>query len=254
MWVTLSKTLPYLVYPLSITLLLILAALVLPRRRVLLLLMGFLILGASSFPPVARSIYGSLEARYPPVEIGKLPNADAIVLLGGALRLPVPPRQDFELTEGSSRVRYAAKLFQAGKAKRLVLSGGNVFEQRRGIQGEAHYMRAFLAELGVPGDVILLEDRSRTTWENAVETRRILERQGLKRVLLVTSAAHMPRALGSFRAAGVDAIPAPTDYRVDERDQPLVLKLLPSADALDKTTEGLREYLGQAVYRLRGWM
>ena len=64
----------------------------------------------------------------------------------------------------------------------------------------------------------------------------------------------MPRALGSFRAAGIDATPAPTDYRVDERDEPFLLRLLPSADALDKTTEGLREYLGQMVYRLRGWM
>src|SRR5204863_5718142 len=134
-------------------------ALVLPRRRVLLLVTGFLILGASSFPPVARGIYGSLEARYPPVEIGKLPNADAIVLLGGALRLPVPPRTDFELTEGSTRVRYAAKLLQAGKAKRILISGGNAFEQKRGIQGEAHYIQAFLADLGVPAEAMLLESQ-----------------------------------------------------------------------------------------------
>src|SRR5207253_11386244 len=136
------------------------------------------VLGASSFPPVARGVYGSLEARYPPLEIGKLPNADAIVLLGGALRLPVPPRTDFELTEGSTRVRYAAKLFQAGKAKRVLISGGNLFEQRRGIQGEAHYIQKFLAELGVPHEAILLESESRTTWENAVETKRVLERHG----------------------------------------------------------------------------
>src|SRR5207244_1949633 len=98
MWVTLSKTLPYLVYPLTISLLLLLLAMLVSRRRVWLgrffLFTAFLVLGASSFPPVARGVYGSLEARYPPLEIGKLPNADAIVLLGGALRLPVPPRTD----------------------------------------------------------------------------------------------------------------------------------------------------------------
>jgi uncharacterized SAM-binding protein YcdF (DUF218 family) len=254
MWITLSKTLPYLVYPLTVSLVLILLGLLPSRRRVWLLLTGFLILAASSFPPVARGIYGSLEARYPPVEIGKLPNADAIVLLGGALRLPVPPRTDFELAEASTRVRYAAKLFQAGKAKRVLISGGNAFAQKRGSQGEAHYIQAFLAELGVPAEAMLLESQSRNTWENAVETKRVLDRDGLKRVLLVTSAAHMPRALASFRAAGIDATPAPTDYRVDERDEPTLLKFLPSAEALSTTTEGLREYLGQAVYRLRGWM
>jgi uncharacterized SAM-binding protein YcdF (DUF218 family) len=258
MWITLSKTLPYLVYPLTIALLLILVALVLPRRRVWLgrffLFMAFLVLAASSFPPVARIVYGSLEARYPPVEISKLANADVIVLLGGGLRLPLPPRQDFELTDSSNRARYAAKLFRAGKANRVLVSGGNLLEQGRGVQPEAHYVRMFLGELGVPSEAILIEDRSRSTWENALETKRILERQGLKRVLLVTSAAHMPRALGSFRAAGIDATPAPTDYRVDEHEEPALLKFLPSADALDKTTEGLREYLGHAVYRLRGWM
>src|SRR5207248_5271561 len=125
---------------------------------------------------------------------------------------------------------------------------------RRGIQGEAHYMRAFLAELGVPADAIVLEDRSRTTWENAVETRRVLEHHGLKRVLLVTSAAHMPRALGAFRAAGVDATPAPTDYRIAKYNGPILITLMPSAGALHRTTAALNEYLGQGVYMLRGWM
>jgi uncharacterized SAM-binding protein YcdF (DUF218 family) len=253
MWITLSKTLPYLVYPLTIALVLMLIALVLPRRRVL-LATALLILGVSSLPPVAQGIYGSLEARYPPVDIAKLPNADAIVVLGGAVRVPVPPRKDFELDSASNRIRHAAKLFRAGKANRVLLSGGNLFEQARGVQGEAHYMRVFLSELGVPSDAILVEDRSRSTRENAVETKRVLEQRGLKRVLLVTSAAHMPRALGTFRATGIDAVPAPTDYRVDDFAEPALLKLLPDAGYLEQTTQGVREYLGHAVYRLRGWM
>lgn len=254
MWLTLSKTLPYLVYPLTLALLLLVLGLVFARKRRLFLILAFVLLGAASLPPVARSLYRSLEARYPPVDIGKLPKADVIVVLGGALRLPLPPRRDFELTEGSDRARYAATLFRAGKAPRVLISGGNLLEQSGGVQGEAHYVRMFLGELGVPGDAMLVENESRTTRENAIATRRMLDQHGLKSVLLVTSAAHMPRALGSFRAAGIQATPAPTDYRIDERNEPALLKLLPSSESLDLTTGAVREYLGQAVYLLRGWM
>ena len=258
MWLTLSKTLPYLLYPLTVSLLLMLLAMLLPRRRArlgrLFVILAFALLAVSSFPPFARGVYRSLEARYPPVEVGKLPNADVIVVLGGALRLPVPPRTDFELTNASSRARYAATLFRAGKATRVLVSGGNVFEQSAGVQAEGQYLRRFLGELGVPSEAILLENESRNTRENALETKRMLERNALKSVLLVTSAAHMPRALGSFRAAGIQATPAPTDYRVDERNEPAVLGFLPSTEALDITTDALREYLGHAVYVVRGWM
>lgn len=258
MWVTLSKTLPYLLYPLTLSLVLIVLGMVYVRRRArlgrLFLLLAFVLLGTSAFPPAARTVYRSLEARYPPADISQLPNADAIILLGGALRLPLPPRKDYELTQGANRARYAAALFRAGKAPRVLISGGNVFAQEAGVQAEAHYLRLFLRELGVPGEAVLVESESRTTRENALATKRMLERDALKSVLLVTSAAHMHRALGSFRAAGINATPAPTDYRIDDGNEPLLLRLLPSAEALDITTEAWREYLGHAVYALRGWM
>lgn len=258
MWATLSKTLPYLVYPLTLSLALIVLGMAFARKRPRLgrsfLALALVLLAVSSFPPAARSLYRSLETRYPPLEIGKLPEAGVIVVLGGALRLPVPPRNDFELAQAANRARYAAALFRAGKAPRVLISGGNLFAQDPGVRPEAHYLRLFLGELGVPGDVVLVESESGTTRENALATKRMLERHALKSVLLVTSAAHMHRALGSFRGAGIDATPAPTDYRIDEQNRPELLKLLPSAEALEMTTAALREYLAHAVYALRGWM
>ena len=88
--------------------------------------------------------------------------------------------------------------------------------------------------------------------ENALYTAEILEAQGMGPVLLVTSALHMPRALATFRAAGVDAIPAATDFEVMPRPR-VLLDWLPDAEALAASTRALKEYLGLWVYRYRGW-
>jgi len=258
-WDILSKTLPYLGYPLTLSLALLGVGLALTRRRPRLgrslLALALALLVVSSSPPVARALYRSLEARYPPLEIEQLPKASAIVVLGGALRLPLPPRKDFEIGPAANRARHAAALFRAGKATRVLISAGALFAQPPGVRPEAHYLRLFLGELGVPGDAVLLESESGTTRENALATKRVLERHALGSVLLVTSAAHMPRALGAFRAAGIDATPAPTDYHVvDDPSEFAWLSLLPSAEALAMTTGAVREYLGHAVYALRGWM
>jgi uncharacterized SAM-binding protein YcdF (DUF218 family) len=73
----------------------------------------------------------------------------------------------------------------------------------------------------------------------------------LKSVLFVISAAHMPRSPGAFRAVGIQATPAPTDYHIDERNEPALVRLVPSADALATTTEAVREHLGHTVYTAR---
>jgi uncharacterized SAM-binding protein YcdF (DUF218 family) len=259
MWDLLSKTLPYLVYPLSLSLALMLAGVALARRRPRLgragVALAFLLLSAASSPPLARALYRSLEERHPPLEIDKLPTASVIVVLGGALRLPLPPRPDFEIGEAGNRARHAAALFRAGKAPRVLVSAGTFSALPPGIRPEAHYLQLFLAELGVPREAVLIESESGNTRENALASRRLLERHGLRSVLLVTSASHMPRALGAFRAAGIDAIPAPTDFQaVSDPNAYGVTDVMPSVEALYMTTRAVREYLGQAVYALRGWM
>lgn len=253
MWLDLSKIGPYFLYPLSLAL--ALAMLGFSKRRFgrIALALSIALLWTASTPLVAKWFLRSLEMQYAPQEIAALPHADAIAVLAGALLAPVPPRMDFELGEGSDRPWYAARLFKAGKAPKVIVSGGNVFDQA-GVQPEAYYIRIFMGELGVPAEAVILDAESRNTRENALQTKRLMDANGFGRVLLVTSAAHMPRALGAFRAAGIDAIPAPTDYRSVQYAGPLLLDILPSAEALSMFTSALNEYLGQAVYRMRGWM
>ena len=118
---------------------------------------------------------------------------------------------------------------------------------------EADAMLQFLVDLGVPADRVLLEGRSRTTYENARETEQLLAAKGIERVLLVTSALHMRRAEATFRAAGVDVVPAPTDFEVVTERSSTMLDYLPDASALEGSSRAFKEYLGLLVYRWRGW-
>ena len=254
-----SKLAPILVFPFSVALLL-LALSLLPRlrppRRSALAGCALAVLLVGSCAPLGRELGRSLEWRYlPPAE---LPQLDAIVLLGGATVAAIPPRRHVEVNEAGDRIFQAARLYRDGRAPRIVVSGGR-FDGSRTLGPESDEMAGLLQELGVPDAAILRESVSRNTYENAVETHRLLAALGANRILLVTSALHMPRAVGLFRHQGFEVVPVPVDFDVTEETPsdygawfPLLSKLLPQAESLTYTTRVLREYLGLFVYRMRG--
>lgn len=259
MFFFLSKFLPEFVYPVGLTTILIIVAIFLARRRrlqiaLLVTAAGLLIVFGNGW--VAGRLARSLEWRYlPPAE---LPAADAIVLLGGGVRAAQYPRQSTEMNEGADRMMHAARLYREGKAPLILVSGGKI-ELLGSSIAEADGMREILEFFGVPPEAILEEDRSRNTYENAVYTRELLEPRGIKRILLVTSALHMPRSVAIFEKQGFEVIPAPVDYLAtvggsEDGSQFRLIHFVPSAEYLDLSTRVLREYLGMLIYRLRGWL
>ena len=103
------------------------------------------------------------------------------------------------------------------------------------------------------GDAILLEPESLTTHENCLNSARLLEERAQgQRVLLVTSAMHMPRALASCRSAGLDAVAAVTDVGVVDRGGHGAIRLLPESESLDGSSRAIREWVARIVYRLQG--
>ena len=254
----LSKFLPVFVLPLGAAISLsLLAGLlsVLRWKRVSLLCFTFGIgyLLASSLPVVADSLCSSLEKRFQPVTIRNAPKRDAVVVLGGALGQPLPPRTESDLGDAADRVLTAARLYRAGKAEKIIVAAGNL-PWTNTVKPEAVLIKELLVEWGVPDHAIILDAGSRNSYENAINTKSLLEYYGLNSVLLVTSAAHMPRAFAVFAQAGVKAFPVPTDYQVVVSRRSTVLDWLPSADALALTTMVLREWMGMWVYRMRGWV
>lgn len=250
-----TKTLSLLIHPLIVAVLLLLTGWLLgwrwPRVGHLVVGAGILALVVPALPPVADALYGSLEQAHPPVAARDVPPADAIVVLGGGVGAPVAPRIDPDFNDASDRIVHAFRLYQADRAPRIVVSGGRLPWTET--PPEAYTLRNVLMEWGVPESAIWTEPESATTYENARRTAVLLQERGLERVLLVTSAAHMPRAQAVFCTAGVPVVPAPTDHRVVQRPRS-VLGYVPSAAALGRSTGAIREYVGYAAYRLRGWI
>jgi len=148
-------------------------------------------------------------------------------------------------------VLYAARLYRAGKAPLILASGGKLPWLQGG--GEAIIIKDLLVEWGVPTKAVLTETSSRTTRENALYIRELLERHGFQRILLVTSAMHMPRAMATFSNLDIAVIPATTDITVVDKLNGNILDWLPTAGALQLSSMAIKEYLGIWVYRLRGW-
>lgn len=229
-----------------------------PKVALAAIFLALLVLVLGSNHGVAIGLVRSLESQNIPA--GELPSAAAIVVLGGGTKPAFPPRPWVDLSEEGDRALYGAMLYRQGKAPWLILSGGRIPWQGDA-PPESSDMAAIAQAMGVPSRAILQDPRSLNTYENGVNVRKILDDQGIaRRVLLVTSALHMPRSRLIFQHQGIDAIAAPTDFLVTEQDlnqtslQASLLDLLPDVDELQRSTRALREYVGLAVYRLRGWL
>ena len=230
----------------------LLAALKRARAALAAGLIAILTLWAASTPAVADALAGPLERRFPPVPVAGSPRADAIVVLGGALAPAIPPRVETELVDASDRVLHAARLFRAGKAPLVVPSGGEL-PWSAAPEPEAAAMTSLLVEWGVPRDAILDEPQGRTTRENAVETERLLLSRGIRKVLLVTSALHMPRAVATFAKTRLTVIPSACDVEVVRGEETSPFRWLPGPAALAETHAAIWERVGLLWYRLRGW-
>ncbi len=129
----------------------------------------------------------------------------------------------------------------------MILAGGAPL-RRAGTESEADAGKKLLVAVGVDPAKIRTETGSRTTWENAVNVA--LEYRPRK-IVLVTSAYHMRRAVYSFQKQGIAVVPAPTDYEADRGPTTTFSGFLPSASALEMTATAIRERLGMLFYRLR---
>jgi len=251
-----SKLLPLLVYPLGLVWILLLVALGLQKkpawqRAALWLAFALIWLGGNGW--ISAALTRTLEWQYLPPET--LPSAPVIVVLSGVTQPAQYPRSTVEISGGGDRVIYAAHLYRQGVAPRLLVSGGNVPLVGTG-STDAEDMATLLEMLGVPREAIWLETRSRNTAENARYSWEFLSAKGIRRIVLVTSAQHMPRAVRLFERQGFEVIPAPTDYSVTRVSWDQLwaadwgaqfLRLFPTAGNLSRTTSALKEFFGMAV-------
>ncbi|HEY5637310.1 MAG TPA: YdcF family protein [Burkholderiales bacterium] len=249
----LSKIAQSLLLPPTSLLLLALLCLVFARRRRWAAWLGGVSLFALlvlSTPAVGLALRAALEARVTPLvpaRLGTLAARDTmIVILGGGRRLHAPEFTGGETLGAATlaRCRYGATLARASGLP-VAVTGG---KPDGGRHSEGALMADFLAkELGQK--VSLVEEESRDTRENAVLTQRALAGLGIRRVVLVTDAVHMPRARVAFEAQNLEVVAAPTGFEAGRALS--AVDFIPSASGLWLASTSLREHLGAAVYRLR---
>lgn len=252
MFFVLSKLFWFVVQPLNLAIILLLLALLLgtrgwrrlSRTAVILTTLGLVL---SVWTSLGAVLLSPLEERFPRPELPA--NVAGIVVLGGGLEGQINlVRGGYELNASGDRFVEAAVLARRFPEAKVVVTGGT---GTLIVDGEADAdtaLRLFTA-LGISRDRLILENKSRNTYENAVFTKEIVQPKSGETWLLVTSAFHMPRSMGLFEKADFKVLPWAVDYRTTGEEGVGFFKDN-ATDSLQNTTLGLREWMGLIAYWL----
>jgi uncharacterized SAM-binding protein YcdF (DUF218 family) len=254
MFFLLSKVFWFFIQPLNLTIFLLLAGLLaamIGRRRLAATgsVLAFLILALSAWTSLGAMMLNPLEERFARPSLPQ--RVDGIVVLGGGFEGAINlVRGGYELNSGGDRMVETAILARRFPTAKVVVSGGTGELFLEG-EGDAATAPRLLTALGVAADRLILENKSRNTYENAVFTKALVTPKPGETWLLVTSAFHMPRAKALFDKAGFATIPWPVDYRTTGREGIGLFRDNP-ADSLQATTMAIREWIGLFAYWLSG--
>ena len=216
----------------------------------------FLIAGACtlfflSLSPVSNTLVYSLESQYQSPSEQDMATLDIIVILGGGAYPPDGLRKSPEASGATySRLFNGVNIFKQSSAKVLVLSGGG----KQNSESEADVMKDLAIMLGVPEDKIITEVRSRNTMEQAIELANLFPPGENKRIGIVTSALHMPRAMQAFQEkfSKENIVPIPVGYIYSPFEYGFS-SFVPTADAFMTSTGAIHEEIGMIWYSILAW-
>jgi len=254
MFYNLSKIFWFFAQPVNLAIFLLLAgmlAMLFGRRRLAVAggVLGFAVLVLSAWTSLGAIMLNPLEERFPKPPLPE--KVDGIVVLGGGFEGAINlARGGYELNSSGDRMVETAILARRFPQAKILVSGGNGSLFLDG-EGDADTAPRLLGALGVSADRLILEDKSRNTYENAVFSRRLVDPKLGETWLLITSAFHMPRAKALFDKAGFATIPWPVDYRTSGKEGVGFFRDNP-VDSIQATTMAVREWVGLFAYRLSG--
>jgi uncharacterized SAM-binding protein YcdF (DUF218 family) len=250
-----SKLLAFFEEPSNVIILVGLVGLILTRTRYArwgwrLAVASLVLIALIGFLPIGRALTIALENRFPRWEEAGPPPTGIVVLGGAVSAYRLATRGQIGLTDAAERIVVVPELARKFPNAKIVYSGGDpgLFTQRG---NEADVAPALFESLGVPRSRIILENRSRNTAENAAYSKALVAPKPGERWLLVTSAMHMPRAIGAFREAGFPVEAYPVDYQTNGwQDLRNVFGSL--SGGLGQLDGALHEWIGLIAYRLTG--
>ncbi|MGO8917777.1 MAG: YdcF family protein [Stellaceae bacterium] len=217
------------------------------RRGLAPAMLAALLLLTIAVLPVGQWAVAPLEQRFPiPAVPARL---DGIIVLGGAVEPAISHAHgEIALNDAAGRITEALALARRHPEAKLLLTGGDASILPRAGGDEAGLMRTLFIALGVAPERLLVEDRSRNTFENAVLSRALAQPKPGEVWLIVTSARHMSRAVGCFRHVGWEVLPYPVDFRTEAGPR-AGFSLAGHLGLLDAAA---REWVGLVAYRLLG--
>ena len=207
---------------------------------------SLVLLGISALPRIALL---PLEDRFPIIATDG-GHIDGLVVLGGGVRIM---RGQVGLTDAASRVTAAVELARKHPKAKLVFSGGNASLLDPSAEPEAEAAGALFRLFNIPAERVVLEDRSRNTRENALFTRNLVTPKPGERWLLITSAWHMPRAIGCFRAVGLNLEAYPVDFRTEGGTSDYWRPFDNFLEGLSMASLAIKEWVGLVAYHLSGY-
>lgn len=223
------------------------------RKRAAIRLITFstICLILAGLSPVSYLMMLSLEQQYNKPAIESIEAPDGIIVLGGMIDTLISEhRNDTTLNNAAERLTEAAKLaHRFPEAKILITGGAGAFFYPG--KDEATVAEKFLIDLGISKDRILVETQSRNTWQNAIFSKESIKPKTGERWLLITSAFHMPRSVGVFRAADFPVTPWPVDYRTRGMADAWRIPGKPS-EAWRHIDVASKEWVGYLAYYLSG--
>jgi len=242
----LHKLLPLIISPLGLVVFLIITGICL--RRWWIITLSCFVLLLSSLPITAQFIWRDLEKQYPPKALSEFGSYDAVVVLSGMLS-PFEYNGTLHVDWGDPDRFFAGiDLLKSGKAPTLIFTRGKMPWSNLPAEGEL--LKSKAVELGINESQILLSNIVANTSEEAEAVAQLISANGIKRIVLITSSFHMPRAKLLFDKQGIDSVPFATDFKATGQTLSW-LSFLPSAWGFGRTSEGIREYIGRFYYKLK---
>ena len=243
----LHKILPIFVLPIMLVIIVILIGLIQHKKKLIYIAIG--VLYVLSTPIFSKNFFKLVEGNEYRKPISALDSADAIVVLSGMLEINEVRDSTYIEWGDPDRFFGGITLFKAGKAQKLVFTGGKM-PWDKAMKTEGEVLKEYAISNGIPAEKIFVTKDVENTADEAVAVKELISPS--KRIILVTSAYHMYRAKWLFEKQGFIVIPYKVDYKVAGNSKVTLMDLLPSAINLELTENGIRELIGRLFYLVKG--
>ncbi len=223
------------------------------RKKRRLLRGCFVLLVLITNPFLGNRIFHAFEAESVSMS-GLRDTFDVGIVLGGYTKGGTYAEDRLNFSYAANRLTDAIQLYKRGIVRKLLISGGDGKLMGTSYL-ESELAKNFALDMGVKPEDLLIEDNSRNTHENAIFSKQVLEKQGITnaKIVVFTSASHIPRAMGCFQKIGLNPYPFPTSFVANRLTAQPETWLLPNPEMIRNWESFIKEWIGSMVYKIQGY-